>query len=87
MAAARSRSGALSVVILAACLLLSVRIAPVFLPAPGAHQASDVQLRGAPAVAAMAAAAVPFVAVAEPDEYIEYNMAGEWTSYMVACTS
>jgi len=31
----------------------------------------------------MATAAAPFAAVAEPDEYIEYNMAGEWTSYMV----
>mmetsp|Transcript_24135 Transcript_24135/g.55965 ORF Transcript_24135/g.55965 Transcript_24135/m.55965 type:complete len:102 (+) Transcript_24135:75-380(+) len=74
MAFTRARSGLLATLLLAAVGLMSLQ---AFVPAP---RAESPALRGLAAAASIAAA--PGVASAG-DEYLNYNMTGEYTPFMV----
>ncbi|CAE7703915.1 unnamed protein product [Symbiodinium sp. CCMP2592] len=74
MAATRSRTSLLASLLLSAACLVSLQ---AFVPAPRAESPS---LRGLAAAAGIAAA--PGVASAG-DEYLNYNMTGEFTPFMV----
>mmetsp|Transcript_123775 Transcript_123775/g.309433 ORF Transcript_123775/g.309433 Transcript_123775/m.309433 type:complete len:109 (-) Transcript_123775:116-442(-) len=81
---ARSAARLPAVFLAAACLLaLRWAAAPAFVP-PATTEGAASGLRGAPAVAAGAAAAGAPLAVYAADELLAYNMAGEWTSTFIA---
>eukprot|EP00931_Biecheleriopsis_adriatica_P009324 TRINITY_DN1103_c0_g1_i1.p2 TRINITY_DN1103_c0_g1~~TRINITY_DN1103_c0_g1_i1.p2 ORF type:complete len:110 (+),score=27.88 TRINITY_DN1103_c0_g1_i1:79-408(+) len=80
---ARARSGLLAAAFLAVVGLLALRGASeAFVSAPGSQAQAEVALRGAPAAMAAAAAGLPLAASAVPDEYLNYNFAGEYTPFM-----
>eukprot|EP00931_Biecheleriopsis_adriatica_P009325 TRINITY_DN1103_c0_g1_i2.p1 TRINITY_DN1103_c0_g1~~TRINITY_DN1103_c0_g1_i2.p1 ORF type:complete len:111 (+),score=31.68 TRINITY_DN1103_c0_g1_i2:79-411(+) len=81
---ARARSGLLAAAFLAVVGLLALHGAPeAFVSAPASQSQAEVSLRGAPAaMAAAAAAGLPLAASAVPDEYLNYNFAGEYTPFM-----
>ncbi|CAK0834470.1 unnamed protein product, partial [Prorocentrum cordatum] len=73
----RSRAALPALALAAAACLLGARLA--FVPSPAAPAAAEVAaLRGA---AAVAAAAAPLPVLAEPDELVDYNFAGEFTPF------
>mmetsp|Transcript_114222 Transcript_114222/g.243622 ORF Transcript_114222/g.243622 Transcript_114222/m.243622 type:complete len:108 (+) Transcript_114222:90-413(+) len=80
MAVSRSRSVLLSAALLCA---LGLWASPSFVPAPEQGVVASQQLRGAAALAGVAAAAAPLSAIAVPDDLIEYNYQGEFTQYMI----
>eukprot|EP00931_Biecheleriopsis_adriatica_P109273 TRINITY_DN8354_c0_g1_i2.p1 TRINITY_DN8354_c0_g1~~TRINITY_DN8354_c0_g1_i2.p1 ORF type:complete len:110 (+),score=34.32 TRINITY_DN8354_c0_g1_i2:65-394(+) len=80
---ARARSGLLVAASLAVVALLALRLASkAFVSAPSAQAQAEVAFRGAPAAMAAAAASLPLAASAVPDEYLNYNFAGEYTPFM-----
>ncbi|CAK9011890.1 unnamed protein product [Durusdinium trenchii] len=74
MASSRTRSSLLTALLLAVVGVLSLR--STFVP----PATDSVALRGAPVVAAVAA--MPMAASAA-DEYLNYNMTGEFTPFMI----
>ncbi|CAK0881504.1 unnamed protein product, partial [Prorocentrum cordatum] len=76
----RSRATLPGLALTAAACLLGARLA--FVPAPAAPAAAQAAaLRGVAAVAASAATSLP--ALAEPDELVDYNFAGEFTPFLI----
>jgi hypothetical protein len=79
MAVVRPRSGLLAAALLAVALHWACQ---GFVPAPGAQvQHQSIALRGTPATVAAAAASMPMAAHAA-DDLIDYNFAGETTSFL-----
>eukprot|EP00929_Paragymnodinium_shiwhaense_P116472 TRINITY_DN8603_c0_g2_i2.p1 TRINITY_DN8603_c0_g2~~TRINITY_DN8603_c0_g2_i2.p1 ORF type:complete len:109 (-),score=34.25 TRINITY_DN8603_c0_g2_i2:172-498(-) len=75
---ARSNASLLSIALLFAATMLAMNYVTGSAFVPPAQQGADaVQLRGASAIAATAAAGAPLAAHAV-DEYLPYRMNGEW---------
>ncbi|CAK0862602.1 unnamed protein product [Prorocentrum cordatum] len=76
---AKKRALLPAVALLASACLFGARLA--FLPAAGAAPRQHEALLRAGAAAA--AAAAPALVIAEPDELVDYNFAGEFTPFMI----